>query len=225
MFKTFRASSRASHMIERLACPVTGASAEVIFSRPYSLAELRPFAECASLAAQLADKRYEIRFSTASGLHFQTWVLDDSELAGLYSPPVDEKFFRTEIGNQKLVWFAHMTEEILVLRQIVPAKVPVELDFGCNWGKWASMALAFGSSCHGAGRSMSRHQATKQWSGRQLVDSLAVQGIIIRSPSYRGVAEDAPGAYKDVDAVADAAHSAQLSRKVAKLRPLACVKG
>ena len=88
-----------------------------------------------------------------------------------------------------------------------------------------SEARSFGSSCHGAGRQMSRHQATKQWRGRELVDQLRRQGIIIRSPSMRGVAEEAPGAYKDVSAVVDAADRAGLSRKVAKLEPVLCIKG
>jgi tRNA-splicing ligase RtcB len=86
-------------------------------------------------------------------------------------------------------------------------------------------ARSFGSSCHGAGRSMSRHQALKHCRGRQLVDQLAAEGIVIRSPSMRGVAEEAPAAYKDVSAVVDAADAAGLSRKVAKLKPLACIKG
>lgn len=84
---------------------------------------------------------------------------------------------------------------------------------------------AFSSSCHGAGRQMSRHQATKQWRGRQLIDELAARGIIIRSPSSRGVAEEAPGAYKDVTAVVEAAETAGLSRRVARLEPLICIKG
>jgi tRNA-splicing ligase RtcB len=86
-------------------------------------------------------------------------------------------------------------------------------------------ARSFGSSCHGAGRSMSRHQALKQWRGRQLIDQLAAEGIIIRSPSMRGVAEEAPAAYKNVSAVVDAADAAGLSRKVVQLKPLACIKG
>ncbi len=77
--------------------------------------------------------------------------------------------------------------------------------------------LSFSSSCHGAGRAMSRHQALKQWKGREMVDYLAGRGIIIRSPSMRGVAEEAPGAYKDVGAVVDAADEAGLSLKVARL--------
>jgi tRNA-splicing ligase RtcB len=92
-------------------------------------------------------------------------------------------------------------------------------------GTRESEDLAFSSSCHGAGRAMSRHQATKQWRGRALIDELADRGIIIRSPSMRGVAEEAPGAYKDVAAVVDAADRAAISRKVARLEPLVCVKG
>lgn len=85
--------------------------------------------------------------------------------------------------------------------------------------------LSLSSSCHGAGRAMSRHQALKQWHGRQLIDQLAEQGIVIRSPSSRGVAEEAPGAYKDVNVVVDVAEAAGLSRKVAKLKPMVCIKG
>jgi tRNA-splicing ligase RtcB len=86
-------------------------------------------------------------------------------------------------------------------------------------------ARALGSSCHGAGRAMSRHQALRQYNGRQIVDQLASRGILIRSPSSRGVAEEAPGAYKDVTAVVDAAERAGLSRKVARLEPVICIKG
>jgi tRNA-splicing ligase RtcB len=92
-------------------------------------------------------------------------------------------------------------------------------------GTQAGEALSFSSSCHGAGRSMSRHQALKQWRGRELVDQLATEGIVIRSSSMRGVAEEAPAAYKDVSAVVDVADAAGLSRKIAKLKPMACVKG
>ncbi len=84
---------------------------------------------------------------------------------------------------------------------------------------------AFSSACHGAGRAMSRHKAKKQWQGRQLIDELATEGIVIRSPSLRGVAEEAPGAYKDVSAVVDASDHSGLARKVARLKPLICIKG
>lgn len=86
-------------------------------------------------------------------------------------------------------------------------------------------SLSFSSSCHGAGRSMSRHQASKKWRGRELIDELAQKNILIRSISYRGIAEEAPGAYKDVTTVVEVAEKAGISRKVAKLLPLICVKG
>lgn len=89
----------------------------------------------------------------------------------------------------------------------------------------ASEERSFSSACHGAGRAMSRHQAAKKWRGRALVDDLAERGILIRSHSWRGVAEEAPGAYKDVSAVVDAAHAAGLAHKVARLAPLICIKG
>jgi len=92
-------------------------------------------------------------------------------------------------------------------------------------GREEGEAHAWSSACHGAGRAMSRTQATKRWRGRELIDDLAHRGILIRSPSLRGVAEEAPGAYKDVSAVVDAADHAGLTHKVAKLTPLVCVKG
>ncbi len=84
---------------------------------------------------------------------------------------------------------------------------------------------AFSSACHGAGRSMSRTQATKLWQGRKLIDELGEKGVLIRTRSYRGVAEEAPGAYKDVNAVAEVAEQAGLAMRVTRLVPLICVKG
>ncbi len=92
-------------------------------------------------------------------------------------------------------------------------------------GTAQSEALAFSSACHGAGRAMSRRAATRRWHGRQVVDELAARGILVRSPSLRGVAEEAPGAYKEVSEVVESAHRAGLARKVARLVPLICVKG
>lgn len=92
-------------------------------------------------------------------------------------------------------------------------------------GMASSEAKAFSSACHGAGRSMSRTQARKKWQGRQVVEDLAGHGITLRSPSFRGVAEEAPGAYKDVSEVVDAAERAGLAKKVARLAPVVCIKG
>ncbi len=72
---------------------------------------------------------------------------------------------------------------------------------------------------------MSRNQAKRRWRGKEVVSGLAERGILIRSNTWRGVAEEAPGAYKDVSAVIEAAHDAGISRKVARLEPLVCIKG
>ncbi len=84
---------------------------------------------------------------------------------------------------------------------------------------------SFSSACHGAGRAMSRHQALRRWRGRALVDELASRGIVVRSPSMRGVAEEAPAAYKDVGAVVVATERAGLARRVARLLPHIVIKG
>lgn len=88
-----------------------------------------------------------------------------------------------------------------------------------------SKQTALSSACHGAGRNMSRKAATKKWQGKDIVRKLAANNIIIRSNSMRGIAEEAPGAYKDVNAVIEATHNAKLATKVAKLIPLVCIKG
>ncbi len=92
-------------------------------------------------------------------------------------------------------------------------------------GTETGMQQAFGSACHGAGRAMSRTQAKKRWHGRQVIDDLAARGILVRGHSYAGVAEEAPESYKDVTEVVESAHHAGLARKVARVRPIACVKG
>jgi len=84
---------------------------------------------------------------------------------------------------------------------------------------------AFYSTCHGAGRAQSRHQAARGVSGRDLRARLEADGIAVRASSWRGLAEEAPAAYKDVTAVIEAGEGAGLCRKVAELRPVGVVKG
>jgi tRNA-splicing ligase RtcB len=92
-------------------------------------------------------------------------------------------------------------------------------------GTAQSEHVAFSSASHGAGRAMSRTAALKHWNGRELIDSLRARGILICTKSMRGAAEEAPGAYKDVEMVAEATERAGLAKRVAFLRPKACVKG
>jgi len=84
---------------------------------------------------------------------------------------------------------------------------------------------AFWSVNHGAGRTMSRRQATRTISGKEIVENLKKRGIIVKCYSWRGIAEEAPMAYKDINNVVEVVHNAGLSKKVAKLRPLAVIKG
>jgi tRNA-splicing ligase RtcB len=92
-------------------------------------------------------------------------------------------------------------------------------------GTEASMEHSFGSSCHGSGRLMSRHEAKRNIRGEQLRHDLEAKGIHIRAGSLAGLAEEAPQAYKDVDQVVEAVVGAGIARKVARLHPLAVIKG
>jgi tRNA-splicing ligase RtcB len=88
-----------------------------------------------------------------------------------------------------------------------------------------AMEESFGTSCHGAGRTMSRTAAKKKIHGGTLRRELEARGIRVRAGSLAGLAEEAPDAYKDIDAVIEVVDGAGLARKVARLRPLAVMKG
>ena len=108
-----------------------------------------------------------------------------------------------------------------------PVLVPGSMGTG-SWvlaGAEGSMARSFGSSCHGAGRVMSREKAKKSVRGEALRQELERNGIHVRAGSMSGLAEEAPQAYKDVDAVVATVVGAGIARKVARLRPVAVVKG
>ena len=92
-------------------------------------------------------------------------------------------------------------------------------------GTQESMTRSFGSSCHGAGRVMSRSKAKKTVRGDELRRELEQAGIQVRAGSMPGLAEEAPSAYKDVDAVVETVVAAGIARKVARLKPVAVVKG
>jgi tRNA-splicing ligase RtcB (3'-phosphate/5'-hydroxy nucleic acid ligase) len=92
-------------------------------------------------------------------------------------------------------------------------------------GEASSEGAALSSACHGAGRAMSRHQAARHWTGAGIQKELAARGIIVKSPSRRGIAEEAPGAYKSVERVVEVAERAGLARRVARLAPMICIKG
>jgi tRNA-splicing ligase RtcB (3'-phosphate/5'-hydroxy nucleic acid ligase) len=92
-------------------------------------------------------------------------------------------------------------------------------------GRQGSMERSFGTTCHGAGRRLSRTAARRQIGGKELRRQLQAKGIVVRSPSDRGLAEEAPFAYKDVESVVGVVERAGLAARVAQLRPIAVVKG
>ena len=92
-------------------------------------------------------------------------------------------------------------------------------------GQPGSMEQTFGTTCHGAGRQMSRTAAVKEAHGRRIDEELQQLGIIARARSRRELPEEQPKAYKDVDAVVDVVHRAGLSKKVARCRPIGVIKG
>lgn len=92
-------------------------------------------------------------------------------------------------------------------------------------GTETGMKLSFGTSCHGAGRRMSRHAAKREVRGSELLETLGKRGIRIQAGSLGGLAEEAPIAYKNIEEVVDVVHNAGIARKVAELRPVAVIKG
>ncbi|MCD5401058.1 RtcB family protein, partial [candidate division NPL-UPA2 bacterium] len=102
-------------------------------------------------------------------------------------------------------------------------------DMGTNSyvlvGTDLAMKETWGSTCHGAGRVMSRHQAIREARGRSIFREMEGKGIIIRSRGRNTLAEEAPEAYKDINEVVEVVHQAGLSHKVAKMRPLGVIKG
>jgi len=113
--------------------------------------------------------------------------------------------------------------------QVIGQPVLVPGSMGtASWvlvGTETSMQRSFGSTCHGAGRVMSRHKAKASVRGDKLRQDLEADGIHVRAGSNAGLAEEAPQAYKDVDAVVETVVGAQIARKVVRLRPVAVIKG
>jgi len=92
-------------------------------------------------------------------------------------------------------------------------------------GQQKAMELTFGSTCHGAGRTMSRSKARKTVWGNDLREQLERDGVVVRASSMKGLAEEAPRAYKDVSRVVETVESLGIARKVARLAPIGVIKG
>src|SRR4029077_4022884 len=141
-------------------------------------------------------------------------------------------------GKRKRVWvhrkgatraFPPDHPEIPSLYQRIGQPVIIPGDMGrASWvlvGQPGSMEQTFGTTCHGAGRAMSRTAAVKEAGARRIDKELEAKGIIARAQSRRGLAEEQPKAYKNVDEVVEVVHLAGLSRKVARMRPIGVIKG
>jgi tRNA-splicing ligase RtcB len=149
------------------------------------------------------------------------------------------KFEQHEVGGKKKKLWVHRKgatrafpphhPEIPPMYRAIGQPVVIPGDMGrASWvlaGQPGSMEQTFGTACHGAGRIMSRTAAVKHAQGRRIDQELAAKGIIARARSWKGLAEEQPDAYKDVDLVVEVVHRANLARKVARMRPIGVVKG
>jgi tRNA-splicing ligase RtcB len=119
--------------------------------------------------------------------------------------------------------------EVPPMYQKIGQPVIIPGDMGrASWvlcGRAGSMEQTFGTACHGAGRAMSRTAAVKHAQGRRIDKELLSRGVIARAHSWKGLAEEQPAAYKDVDLVVEVVHKANLATKVARMRPIGVVKG
>jgi tRNA-splicing ligase RtcB len=141
-------------------------------------------------------------------------------------------------GKKKRVWvhrkgatraFPAGHPEVPEAFRAVGQPVIIPGDMGrASWilvGQQASMEQTFGTTCHGAGRAMSRTASVKDAKGRRIDRELEARGVIARAQSLKGLAEEQPAAYKNVDDVVDVVHQAGLSKKVARMRPIGVIKG
>ncbi len=149
------------------------------------------------------------------------------------------KFEEHQIGNgRRKVWvhrkgatrcFPPGHPEIPVHYRSVGQPVIIPGDMGrASWvlvGQQGSMEQTFGTTCHGAGRVMSRTKAVAQSKGRHIDKELLSRGVIARAQSWKGLAEEQPDAYKNVDLVVEVVHNAGLSKKVARMKPIGVIKG
>jgi tRNA-splicing ligase RtcB len=168
----------------------------------------------------------------------RTW--QDLEMSLLYDVAHNIAKFEEHLvdGKTKKLWvhrkgatraFPAGHPELPAEYRSVGQPVIIPGDMGrASWvlvGGAGSMAKSFGSTCHGAGRAMSRTAATKHAKGRQIDKELEARGVVAMASSRLGLAEEQPDAYKNVDHVVEVVHNADLSRKVARMRPIGVIKG
>lgn len=135
-------------ILERSTCPICQRPATAVLRLPYADPRFASLLDNKCAISRVAKLAYEIRECSECDLLFQTWMLvdDDAQLIYTVDRPDDNP---APISKQPLHALAHNTEEVLVLRQVLKDRVPRVLDYGCGWGRFASMALAFGCEVFG----------------------------------------------------------------------------
>lgn len=123
--------------------------------------------------------------------------------------------------------FGPGAEELNPLYKVTgqPVLVPGDMGRASHLMVGCGNSLTWSSSCHGAGRALSRVQSMKQWSGKDPVKHMRAEGIQVMASSFRTIAEEMPNAYKNVDSVVEAVHEAGLAKMVARLKPHLVIKG
>lgn len=196
-------------------------------------AAMKAGANCAYANRQALAHLVRVAFNKALGI-------DEREVETLYEVPHNvAKLEKHRVGGEERELLVHRKgatrafgpgrPEVPTVYRDVGQPVLVGGTMGTHSyilvGTRRGMEETFGSALHGAGRALSRTQAKKQFWGGDVIKELASRGIIVRAHSKPGVAEEAPGAYKDVLEVVDVMHNAGVVRKVARLRPVISVKG
>lgn len=191
------------------------------------------FAAMAAAANFAFNNRQQILHEVRLALQ-QTFSINPQEVRLLYDVCHNIAKFEVHDGKKVCVHRKGATraygpgaEELMPLFKKTgqPVLVPGDMGRASYLLVGQGNPLTFCSSCHGAGRARSRVQSLKSWSGRDLIEYMRKQNVIVKATSNRTIAEEMPDAYKDVDTVTQAVEEAQLAKRVARLRPHLVLKG
>ncbi|HLG32638.1 MAG TPA: RtcB family protein, partial [Ignavibacteriaceae bacterium] len=209
---------------------------------PIQSSEGKDYISAMQAAANFAWNNRQVIMYLAKKAFKDTFNMSESELGFRLVYDVCHNIAKIEkhkIGNEEKNVCVHRkgaTRAFPPGSELIPAKyksvgqpVLIPGDMGrysyIAVGTEKAMQDTFGSSCHGAGRNLSRTKALKNAKGRNLVEELNKKGITIKARGYRTIAEEMPGAYKDVSDVVEVMHKEGITRKVAKIRPIGVIKG
>ena len=209
---------------------------------PVNSKEGQDYLAAMQAAANFAWNNRQVIMHLAKKVFKDTFGMTDSELGFHLLYDVCHNIAKIEkhkIGNKEKEVCVHRkgaTRAFPPGSKMIPAKykgvgqpVLIPGDMGrysyVAVGTEKAMQETFGSSCHGAGRNLSRTKALKNAKGRNLVEELKQKGIVIQAKGYKTIAEEMPGAYKDVSDVVDVMHKEGITKKVAKIKPVGVIKG